>query len=198
MRIVGGAWRGRPIKAPEGRDTRPTQDRVRESVASMVFSDRGGIEGISVLDAFAGSGALSLEMLSRGAGHATMVDLDQRSVGCIRANLAALGVGRDRACVLKGDVLASASRSRMPGAPFDVVFLDPPYALAAARVAALLEALAQKGSLSEGALVIYERDARSPHVEARGFVETSSRSVGTTAVDALHWYGEEKDTEDGR
>lgn len=88
MRIVGGEWKGHPIEAPEGRDvTRPTTDRVREAVSSMLMSARGlTLDGASVLDAFAGSGALGLELLSRGAAHATFVDLDRGACARVRRN----------------------------------------------------------------------------------------------------------------
>lgn len=191
MRIVSGQFRGRPIEAPEGRDTRPTQDRVRESIASIVYSDRGGVEGASVLDAFAGSGAMSFELLSRGAAHATMCDADARAIRCIRGNAERLGVDRGAVSVLRGDAFALARRGRLPGARFDVVFLDPPYATDVSEVAGLVEALGRGGMLADGALVVYERDARGPELRADVLAAVSSRSVGTVGVDVSHWIGRE-------
>ena len=95
MRIVGGEWRGRPLEAPEGRGTRPTTDRMRETIASMVLSAFDlDLDGVSVLDAFAGSGAMGLEFLSRGARRCTFVDSDRKAAGVVRRNVAALGAQR--------------------------------------------------------------------------------------------------------
>lgn len=191
MRIVGGDWRGRPIAAPEGRDTRPTIDRVRESIASIVLARTGALDEASVLDAFAGSGALALEMLSRGAAHATLYDRDPKALACIRANVERLGVPTARVDVMRADVVQAATRGRVKGAPFDLVLLDPPYAMAAAQVGALLTALAERGALREGCVVIYERDAHGLPLDVPGLVPTGTKVYGTTAVDALSWRGAE-------
>lgn len=187
MRIVGGIWRGRAIKAPEGRDTRPTTDRIRESVASIVLSDLGDLGDVAVLDAFGGSGALAFEMLSRGARSATVCDADPRAVRCIRENAEHLGVSAPSLRVLKGDVLALARRGRMGGAPFGLVLLDPPYAMDAQAVSGLIDDLAASGSLAPGALVVYERDVRSPQLSCPALVPARCRTYGTTAVDTLHY-----------
>ena len=117
MRIVGGEWRGRPIDSPKGRDvSRPTTDRVREAIASMLESALSeGIEGSRVLDAFAGSGALGLEVLSRGAEHAVFFDLDRSAAALVKRNLAKLSCAPARFQVMCGDVIASARRGRVPG-----------------------------------------------------------------------------------
>lgn len=196
MRIVGGAWRGRAIAAPEGRDTRPTIDRVRESIASIVISRMGDLDGASVLDAFAGSGAMGLEMLSRGAAHATFYDCDNKALGCIRANVEKMGAGRERASVVRGDVCQAAQRGRVPGAPFDLVLLDPPYAMAAADVSALVAALAARGALRLGCVVIYERDAHGLALDVPGLVPTGSKTYGSTVVDALAWDPDATDSQD--
>lgn len=187
MRIVGGTWRGRAIAAPEGRDTRPTIDRVRESIASIVLSRMGSLEGASVLDAFAGSGAMGLEMLSRGAAHATFYDVDAKALACIRANCERLGADRARASVVRGDVTLAVARGRVAGAPFDLVVLDPPYATPATRLATLLEALAGRGMLAPGCVVVYERDGRAPTIELAGLAADGSRTYGATAVDVFLW-----------
>lgn len=187
MRIVGGDWRGRTIAAPQGRDTRPTIDRVRESIASMVISRLGGLDGTSVLDAFAGSGAMGLEMLSRGATHATFYDCDAKALACIRANVEKMGADRTRASVARGDVCLAAQRGRMPGAPFDLVLLDPPYAMAAADVSSLVASLAARGALADGCVVIYERDGHALTLDVPGLAPTGSKTYGATAVDAFAW-----------
>lgn len=119
MRIVGGAARGRRLHAPKGADVRPTSDRTRESIFNVLMS-LGGVEGARVLDLFAGTGALGIEALSRGAEHATFVD---RDVVLVQANLAAVGLA-ERATVTKADVL----RWLESAPPVDVAFADPPYA----------------------------------------------------------------------
>ena len=153
MRIIAGEYRGRSIEAPEGLGTRPTTDRVRESLMSSVASAAGGFEGLRVLDAFAGSGALGIEALSRGAAHATFTDSDAKAVNVIKKNVAKLGVAPARYRVLRADVLA---RAVTYGGPFDLVFLDPPYAYPATAILELLEALDSAGMLAPEALITYE------------------------------------------
>ena len=130
MRIIGGEWRGRKIEEPRGRDvTRPTTDRVREACASMVMSAFDfDLDEVRVLDAFGGSGALGIEMLSRGARSLTTFEIDRNAARLITKNIESLCRDRARWRVVTGDVLASASRVRVPGGPFDLVLLDPPYA----------------------------------------------------------------------
>jgi 16S rRNA (guanine966-N2)-methyltransferase len=131
MRIVGGEWRGRAIKAPRGDRVRPTLDRVREAWMSIV---QLSLPGARVLDLFAGSGALGIEALSRGAKSAEFVDSDRRSLDVVKANLAALGA-EARATLTLADAISFAD-ALTPGA-YDVVFADPPYATdAAVRLAA--------------------------------------------------------------
>ena len=151
MRIVSGEWRGRKLGEPQGRDvTRPTTDRVREACASMVESAlEDGIAGARVLDAFAGSGALGIEMLSRGAAWATFFDIDRRAAALVERNLSTFGCARSRYRVVIGDVALAARRARVVGAPFDLVLLDPPYAMAADEVSALVVALDQAGRINQ-------------------------------------------------
>lgn len=131
MRIVGGEWRGRTIKAPPGMSVRPTLDRVREAWMSIV---QLSLPGARVLDLFAGSGALGIEALSRGAATASFVDSDPRSLRALRGNLDSLGAA-GRATVVRGDALAFAEA--LAAGEYDVVFADPPYATdAAVRLAA--------------------------------------------------------------
>ena len=135
MRIIAGAWGGRRIKAPGGRDVRPTTDRVREAWMSAMG---GRLDGFSVLDLFAGSGALGLEALSRGAEHATFVEIGRQGLRALEDNLRTLDA-RARATVMKGDALRYARRLG-PGA-FDLALADPPYG--AGHAAALLERFAE-------------------------------------------------------
>jgi 16S rRNA (guanine966-N2)-methyltransferase len=134
VRIVGGEWGGRRISAPPGRETRPTTDRVREAWMSAVAPR---LPGARVLDLFAGSGALGLEALSRGAAHATFVDESARTLRVLRENVAALEAG-DRATVVRGDAVRHAAR--LPPRAYELAFADPPYGSGLA--AALVEAFA--------------------------------------------------------
>lgn len=187
MRIIAGDWRGRKLAEPKGRETtRPTTDRVREACASMIDAALDdGIEGSRVLDAFAGSGAMGIEMLSRGAAHAAFFDLDRTAASLVKSNLQALSCPAARASVTTGDVLLAAQRGRMAGAPFDVVILDPPYAFPAQTVASLLENLAAHGMLRDGALALYEHARASAGVEAAGFIELRDKRYGSTSVQLL-------------
>lgn len=186
MRIVGGRWRGRAIEAPSGRGTtRPTTDRARESIASMILSAAGlDLTGLSVLDAFAGSGAMGLELLSRGAARATFVEKDRRVAGIVRRTAAGLGATADEARVLAGDVFALAERG-LAGAPFDVVFLDPPYAVGADRVGGLVEVLASSAQLAPGAIVVYEHASAEPGISCEGLELRKTKTHGITTVDLL-------------
>ncbi|MBO0728218.1 MAG: 16S rRNA (guanine(966)-N(2))-methyltransferase RsmD [Acidimicrobiaceae bacterium] len=123
MRVVAGAARGRPLRAPAGRSTRPTSDRVREAVFSMLAS-MDAVEGAAVVDLFAGSGALGIEALSRGARSAVFVDDDRDAVAAVEANLQVLGPAAARAVVRRADAVTYARDAE----PVDVAFADPPYA----------------------------------------------------------------------
>ena len=147
MRIIGGDWRGRT-------------DRVREACASIVLSALDfELDGIRVLDAFGGSGALGIEMLSRGAGSLTTFEIDRNASRLIQRNLETLCPDRRRWRVVTGDVLASASRGRLPGGPFDLVLLDPPYRFGAEPVEQLLENLAAHDLLAPCALARFEHSS---------------------------------------
>jgi 16S rRNA (guanine966-N2)-methyltransferase len=122
MRIIAGEWRGRPLVAPRGQKTRPTSDRAREGLFSMLVSRISTFEGLVVADLFAGSGALGLEALSRGAAHCLFVDSDAEAIRAIRRNCEALGAS-DRVDVRH----QRAEQSAPPVKPCDLIFLDPPY-----------------------------------------------------------------------
>ncbi|MDY2778080.1 MAG: 16S rRNA (guanine(966)-N(2))-methyltransferase RsmD [Collinsella sp.] len=187
MRIVAGEWRGRRLSEPRGRETtRPTTDRVREACASMVTSALpDGIEGIRVLDAFAGSGALGMEFLSRGAASATFFDIDRGAAALVRKNLEALSCPKGRYRIVSGDVSLSAAKGRVPGGPFDLVLLDPPYAMDPVEVARILDALAGHGLIAEGAIALYEHAASAPGTDPERFEVVREKRYGTTAVDLL-------------
>jgi 16S rRNA (guanine966-N2)-methyltransferase len=154
MRVIAGEWRGRPLKAPSGAATRPTSDRVREALFSILAAR---IPGARVLDLFAGSGALGIEALSRGAESATFVDDAAVAIRAIEANLAALPADAE---VRKSDALRFLAAARRDGAQYDLVFLDPPYRLAERLAPALSEAL--PAVLAPGAVAVAESDRRAP------------------------------------
>lgn len=158
MRIVAGTWRGRRLAAPPGNATRPTADRVRQALFDMLLHAPWGgpdvITGVRVLDAFAGTGALGLEALSRGAAHATFMETEAVALATLRANVAALGAG-GRATILAADVFRCPA-----GTPAALVFLDPPYA--ADLVARAVDALRQSRWIAAGALIVAEIGREEP------------------------------------
>ena len=151
MRVIAGTLGGRRLVVPRGQATRPTAGRVREALFSML----GEIDGAVVLDLFAGSGALGIEALSRGAQRATFVERAPAALAALRANIAALGLG-GRASVVAGDALAALRVADN----YDLVFLDPPYATAAGLADALSRDL--PAALAPGARVVSESDRREP------------------------------------
>jgi 16S rRNA (guanine966-N2)-methyltransferase len=175
MRIVSGRLGGRRIQAPPGTDTRPTSDRVREAL----FSALGPLEGVRVLDLFAGSGALSLEALSRGAAHAVLVEKDARAAAVIRRNLDDLGLGPQDATLHRREALRALRDAREAGASYDLVFLDPPYRLAAGLGPELAQALPPV--LAPGARVVGESDRRTP-LDLPGLSTTFERRYGDTLL----------------
>jgi 16S rRNA (guanine966-N2)-methyltransferase len=152
----------------------------------MILSARGlDLGHASVLDAFAGSGAMGIELLSRGAARCTFIDQDARAATRVRRNLARVGAERDAFAVLRGDACRLAERGRISGAPFDVVFLDPPYALSAGVVSAMLENLVAHGALRPGATVVYERSADAPGLDVAGLAPVRTKRYGIACVDLL-------------
>jgi 16S rRNA (guanine966-N2)-methyltransferase len=151
MRVVSGRFGGRRLVAPPGSGTRPTSDRVREAL----FSVLGDVEGLAVLDLFAGSGALGIEALSRGAGRATFVERAPAAVRALQANLDALGIDAD---VRRMDARSFVRNASAAGGPYDLVFLDPPYRDAAR----LGRELALRDVLAAGGRVVTESDHRGP------------------------------------
>jgi len=174
MRVVGGDWRGRTLRAVPGRSTRPTADRVRQSLFD-VLGQR--CDGLRVLDLYAGTGALSLEALSRGAAHATLVEQDAKAAQVIERNARELGcAGR---CTLLRDDVARAL-PRLAG-PFDLVFSDPPYALQAAQDT--VDALARLRLVAPQGRVVLERDRRESRPALPDELELEDeRRYGDTVV----------------
>ena len=172
MRIIAGAWRGRPLDAPRGQATRPTSDRAREGLFSMLQSRLGSFEGLKVADLFAGTGALGLEALSRGAGHCTFVEKDRHALDILRRNIDRLGAG-DRT-----DVRAQAvEHAAAPAAPFDLIFMDPPYGAGLAQ-AALHRASDWLGSGGWISLEMHDEAIESPH----GLDQVVERRFGKAAI----------------
>jgi 16S rRNA (guanine966-N2)-methyltransferase len=154
LRVVAGAYGGRRLVAPEGTATRPTSDRVREALFAILG---GSVQGARVLDLFAGSGALGIEALSRGAASAVFVDSAPRAIAAVSANLAALGIDADVRRIEARAGLRTASRRREA---YDLVFLDPPYRRAGELGRELSEALS--AVLAPGGRVVTESDRRDP------------------------------------
>ena len=179
-RIIAGTHRGRRLAAVPGTGTRPTSDRVKESVFSRLESDDAILDAV-VVDLFAGSGALGLEALSRGARRAELVDRAEPALKVLRRNAALFDDGR--AQVHRADVLAYLVRRE--GEPVELLFLDPPYALSEPELAAVLEASVVQ--LHPAATVVVERDARSPEPTwPQGLQGFQDRSYGSTRV----WFAE--------
>jgi 16S rRNA (guanine966-N2)-methyltransferase len=180
MRITGGSLRSRALRAPRGQATRPTSDRVRDALCGILGS-AGVLEGARVLDLYAGTGALALEALSRGADRAVLVESSRDALAAIRANVAALGLD-GRAQVLPCEVGRALDRLSALG-PFDLVLADPPWALVDSGDApgALAAAAAASIVAAEG-LVVLEHAARTPAPSIAGLRSEQSRRYGDTAL----------------
>lgn len=177
MRIVAGEWRGRKLAAPQGDTTRPTADRTRETLFSMLVSRLGSFEGLAVADLFAGSGALGLEALSRGAASAVFVEQDAAAIRALRQNIAALRAQPQ--C----DVRASSVLSLGPvKQPLDLILLDPPYNSGAGAVA--LEKLVRLGWVGEATWVSLET-AADEEPKVRGLEAVAERRVGKARLTLL-------------
>jgi len=175
MRIIAGAWRGRPLAAPFGQATRPTSDRAREALFSMLQSRLGSFEGVHVADLFAGTGALGLEALSRGAAHCTFAETDRAALDILKRNAAMLGAA-ERADIRPQDA------TRIAGGPFHLVFLDPPYRSGLGQQA--LANLRKPGALAPGALLSLE-SAKGEEIALDGFEIEAERTYGKARIALL-------------
>jgi 16S rRNA (guanine966-N2)-methyltransferase len=189
-RVIAGIAGGRRLSVPAGRDTRPTSDRAREGLFATVQAIRGPLAGASVLDLYAGSGAVGLEALSRGAARALLAEADPRAVRVIHANIAALGLAGASVVADRVErMLARGPAADQAGGAadrFDLAFADPPYAMPGEAVSAMLTALVTAGWLVPGALVVVERSTRSgPVCWPEGIAGDRSRRYG----EATLWYG---------
>lgn len=175
MRIIAGQWRGRRLLAPKGDATRPTADRTRETLFSMLTSRIGSFEGLAVGDFFAGSGALGFEALSRGAASCLFVEQDGDALQVLRVNAAALGT--------RVDIRAASVLTLGPApAPLDLLLLDPPYGTGAGAVA--LERLLRLGWIGPASWISLETGAREA-ADARGFALEAERKVGKARLTLL-------------
>lgn len=155
MRIIAGEYRGRILQAPKGLATRPTTNRVREAIMSSIESLAGDIEGLSVLDAFAGSGLFGFELLSRGASYVEAYDIDRKAQEAIRSNASMLKLSKEKYRLIARNVFDAHSQSAKC---FDLVVLDPPYKMPVQEVHLLLSDLIAVQRLNEEALIVYEHD----------------------------------------
>jgi 16S rRNA (guanine966-N2)-methyltransferase len=181
-RIIAGSAGGRRLSTPSGEATRPTADRVREAVFSALESSLGSWAGVRFLDLFAGSGAVGLEAVSRGASHATLVEQHRRAAGIARRNAQTVGLSGVEVVTSR----AEAFLLRPEHECFHVVFADPPYTLQGAAVTGLLTLLVAHGWLCDAAVVVVERSARTEDLRwPEGIRGDRVRRYGETAV----WYG---------
>lgn len=176
MRIIAGEWRGRAIETPPGVDTRPTADRVRETLFSMLVSRLGSFEDLRVADLFAGSGALGLEGLSRGAASATFVESGAAAAAAIRRNAEKLGAS-GRVQVIAGSALALPKSE-----PFDLIFADPPYAPGSG--SAVVQSICKTDWLARGGWLSVETQ-RGEQVDAGELAIDSARDVGRARITLL-------------
>ncbi len=190
MRIIAGDWRRRQLKAPPGDATRPTADRTRETLFSMLASRLGDFDGLQVADLFAGSGALGIEALSRGAEHCLFVEQDAAAIRALRANVAALRA-QPRCDVQAGSVLSLGPAKR----PYDLILLDPPYGTGAGGVA--LDRLVRLGWIDPATWVALETAADEPAGVKRLEIE-SERRVGAGRLTLLRLPSETAAREPGR
>ncbi|WP_373473771.1 16S rRNA (guanine(966)-N(2))-methyltransferase RsmD [Sphingorhabdus lacus] len=177
MRIIAGQWRSRLLVAPKGDTTRPTADRTRETLFSMLNSRLGSFDDLAVLDLFAGSGALGLEALSRGAAHCTFVEQDANALKALETNIDKLSA-KSQSDIRRGSVLSLGSAIK----PFDLVLMDPPYASGAGSVA--LDKLARLRWFAPSAWISVETDTKE-YIDVKGFAIDTVRDVGKARLTLL-------------
>jgi 16S rRNA (guanine966-N2)-methyltransferase len=177
MRIIAGEWRRRQLRAPAGDITRPTADRTRETLFAMLASRLGSFEGLRVADLFAGSGALGLEALSRGAGSCTFVEHEPEALRALRANIAALRAQPQSEVEARSVMQLGPARQ-----PYDLLLLDPPYGSGAGAVA--LDRLARHGWIGPASWIALET-ARDENPKLRGVEVDAERQVGSARLTLL-------------
>jgi 16S rRNA (guanine966-N2)-methyltransferase len=184
-RIVAGQAGGRRLAVPAGRGTRPTADRAREGLFATMTALRGTLSGARVADLYAGSGAVGLEALSRGAADVLLVESDPRAARVIRGNIEALGLPGARLLADRVERVLARGPGDYPRR--DLVFADPPYAAPEDEIGRVLARLRDRGWLAPGALVVVERSTRSgPVAWPAGYAADRSRGYG----EATLWYGQ--------
>ena len=195
MRVIAGEYGGRPLKAPKGSGTRPTTDRIKESLMSSLLSILGSFEGMHVLDAFAGSGGLGIECLSRGAASVAFFDKDRNAINAVKDNLASLRIGPGQAIVRMADALGGGAVTATQ--PFDLVLLDPPYAYSGGDILDFVANLATRGQLNSDAVIVYEHDSNASIDALVGQIDTppsfgtleilKSKRHGVTQIDIMRF-----------
>lgn len=181
-RIITGAAGGRRLQTPEGTATRPTSDRVREALFSALESALGSFDGVRFLDLFAGSGAVGLEALSRGAAEAVLVERDRRTAALIARNARSLGLAGARVVPAKAETFITSA----PDEPYDVIFCDPPYGYDSGAVDDLVAQVSTEEWLCSGGIVVVERPARGTGLTWPESVEaTREKTYGESGL----WYG---------
>jgi 16S rRNA (guanine966-N2)-methyltransferase len=185
MRIVGGKWRGRPLRAPKGQATRPTSDRVREALFDALSARMGSdLSGGAVLDLYAGTGALALEALSRGACRAVLIENERGALAAMRANITALDA-EEATVVVDSDAGGPGLTRASSLGPYALLLVDPPYRIDAARIASAMQALHDAGALEPGAIVAYEHASGADVEPVEHFATIRTYVYGDTAVTLL-------------
>ena len=180
-RIIAGSARGRRLQTPHGTATRPTSDRVREALFSALEAQLGSLEGLRFLDLYAGTGAVGLEAVSRGAGVLTSVESDRRTARLVQDNASTLLYHQVHVVTLP----VARALAQHPRAPYDVVFADPPYPLGEVELAQALALLVEQGWVAAGSVVVVERSARSVEPTwPEGLLRERSKEYGETVL----WY----------
>ncbi len=177
MRIISGKWRSRPLVAPKGDTTRPTADRTRETLFSMLASRLSSFEELAVMDLFAGSGALGLEALSRGAANCVFVEQDKAALDALDKNIAKLEAGSE--CDIRRSSVLSLGR---PIKPYDLILMDPPYDSGAGSVA--LDKLGRLGWFAPSAWISIETSGRE-NIAVEGYITDTVRDVGKARLTLL-------------
>lgn len=184
LRIIAGEFRSRRLLAPEGTATRPTLDSTRESLFNIL---QGSVQGSAVLDLFAGSGALCLEALSRGAAYGVVVDSSREAAQCLRQNIEALGL-EDRSRVMQMDWARAVDALAAEQRAFDLIFLDPPYGF---NLEPVLEAIARHRLLRPDGILIAEHSRRTPLPMPPGLAPFRQKDYRDTRIDLIGWLEEQ-------